>query len=291
MPLISIVIPTCNRAHQIGALLDILEHEVTPLCEIIVVVQGTIPSTCHRPWVKLIHLKKPSLTKARNAGISASTGTIILFLDDDVVPANGLLDMHLLLHKEFSSHAVIAGRVLDAHNKGTLQHTVSFTTSKMVYKADYGRIDSSDIDGMPGCHMSFKHSILGHVRFDPWFRGNAHFEEIDVGMRIRKRGGLIRFDSRASLTHLLTPLGGCRSVAEKKRFLFDHHFNVSFCFAKNISLLHASTYCKKQYHDIEFETRSGRGHSKRLVFFSFLGLAVGLCAGILRRFYGSQKYR
>lgn len=287
---VSILIPTCNRPHSIGKLLDFFESRLNPSYEIIVIAQGICPPTCVRPFVKLIHLENPSLTKARNAGIEASVGAIILFLDDDVIPMEDIANMHYGLHKEFAQHTVIAGAVFDEHNKGDKDATVTYDTTRMIYRSDYARIDSSDVVGMPGCHMSFKRKVFDSLRFDTWFRGNAHFEEIDVAMRLRKKGGRIRFDSRAHLIHVRENTGGCRMQTDTKKFLFDHFFNVAFCFSKNVGIIYIVDFLRQQRHEIEFSSRIKKGHDLGLVFACVRGCSIGLIAGFIRKITGSAWF-
>jgi glycosyltransferase involved in cell wall biosynthesis len=87
-PLVSVIIPTYNRAHLIeGALASVLRQEYRPL-EIIVVDDGSIDDTSDLMARKYPHLSYvrqansgPSI--ARNHGVRLSSGEIIMFLDSD----------------------------------------------------------------------------------------------------------------------------------------------------------------------------------------------------------------
>jgi glycosyltransferase involved in cell wall biosynthesis len=89
-PLISVIIPTYNRAWCLARAVDsVLEQDYRPL-ELIVVDDGSEDETRQllRPWVesgRLAGLRQPNrgVGAARNAGIRASRGPLIAFLDSD----------------------------------------------------------------------------------------------------------------------------------------------------------------------------------------------------------------
>ena len=85
---ISVIIPTCNRAHLLPRCLDsVISQELKPL-EIIVVDDGSTDATRDLvqrdyPGVKLISQENKGVSAARNAGIGAAGGDWLAFLDSD----------------------------------------------------------------------------------------------------------------------------------------------------------------------------------------------------------------
>ncbi len=87
-PLVSVVIPTYNRAHYIAEALDSVLNQTYSRYEIIVINDGSKDNTeeilaPYKGRIRLINQKNAGLSAARNAGIRASTGDLIAFLDDD----------------------------------------------------------------------------------------------------------------------------------------------------------------------------------------------------------------
>jgi glycosyltransferase involved in cell wall biosynthesis len=117
-PSISVVIPTFNRARQLARALDGLGRQTVAAgtFDVIVVDDGSVDSTpdvLARPTnFPLIALRQPNRgpAAARNAGIAAARGEIILFIDDDVIPAANLIELHLHAHAELGS--VVIGRMV-----------------------------------------------------------------------------------------------------------------------------------------------------------------------------------
>ncbi len=87
---VSIVIPVLNGAHTIGATLRSLgEQRVDAVRETIVVDNGSTDGTAQVvrqfPDVRLLHEATPGAAAARNCGLRAATGEVVLFCDADVV--------------------------------------------------------------------------------------------------------------------------------------------------------------------------------------------------------------
>ena len=97
---ISIIVPVYNAAktleHTVGS---ILSGNFDGNCELILVDDGSTdesPSLCDRlsllsPDIKVIHKPNGGVSDARNAGIEASVGEYLMFVDsDDLLPKMAL---------------------------------------------------------------------------------------------------------------------------------------------------------------------------------------------------------
>lgn len=102
---ITVVIAAHGRPRELGALLDGLERQDLPLerFEVIVVDDGTVPPLAprqDRPYaLTLLRQDNAGPGAARNRGVEAARGRWILFLNDDAVPAPGLVRRHLELQQ------------------------------------------------------------------------------------------------------------------------------------------------------------------------------------------------
>ncbi|MCK4233596.1 glycosyltransferase [candidate division WOR-3 bacterium] len=105
---VSIVIPTFNRKAELKKLLDALKEEDYPYSnfEVIVVDDGSCDGTreflktCKTPFnlVTVLHERNKGSASSRNDGIKAANNEIILFLDDDLIPASGIIMHHCKRH-------------------------------------------------------------------------------------------------------------------------------------------------------------------------------------------------
>ena len=99
-PLISVIIPIHNRAHEIGRALESVRAQLYPNLEIIIVddgsdddLKGSLAPFPNLP-ITLLHRKiRQGAGAARNTGIKASRGDYIAFLDSD----DDCLEKHSIL--------------------------------------------------------------------------------------------------------------------------------------------------------------------------------------------------
>jgi glycosyltransferase involved in cell wall biosynthesis len=108
-PRLSIVVPTLNRRDSVLRLLGALHAQTAAPSdfEAIVVVDGSTDGTldavrAHAAPFALhaIDLPRSGRARARNEGVRAAAGEIVLFLDDDMAPAPALVAEHLARHDE-----------------------------------------------------------------------------------------------------------------------------------------------------------------------------------------------
>jgi O-antigen biosynthesis protein len=97
-PQISILLPTCNRPKLLENCLAALSRQETKyMFEIIVVNNapahaGITDVVAQFPLARTITEKRPGLSYARNAGIRAARGDILVFTDDDTLAAPDWLE-------------------------------------------------------------------------------------------------------------------------------------------------------------------------------------------------------
>ncbi len=117
VPELSIIVPTYNRKQRLLRLLHALNQATDEgvAFEVVAVVDGATDGTeaslrelqpSYPLHVRVQENRGPAA--ARNHAIAAASGRVLLFLDDDVVPAPGTIARHALRHRE-DPLAVVTG--------------------------------------------------------------------------------------------------------------------------------------------------------------------------------------
>jgi glycosyltransferase involved in cell wall biosynthesis len=288
---LSVIIPSYGRPQRLSRLVSALCADLPDACEIIAVLQGADGADVNDPRMRTIRLPRPSLTAARNAGIDAARGAIVLFLDDDCLPSPQCVARHIELHRAHTEYMALAGGVRDANHLGKRDAVVRFDETRLDYVPDYALPGEQEAPCFPGGHVSFKRGVFDGLRFDPWFIGNAHFEEVDLAMRMRKRSMRIYFSSGVWIDHAIDDTGGCRAATRPAQFMRHRFYNRGLCWAKNVPLVNLPAFLTHQRHSLEYLARAGAGHDPALVAAGLAGLALGMAAGVARRRIGDRRFR
>jgi glycosyltransferase involved in cell wall biosynthesis len=87
-PLVSVIIPTFNRARAVGSAIDSVIVQNYPNFELIVVDDGSSDHTrallsAYKDAILAIHQPNKGVSAARNRGVAAAAGDLIAFLDSD----------------------------------------------------------------------------------------------------------------------------------------------------------------------------------------------------------------
>src|SRR3954451_16196462 len=113
-PRVSVVAPTYNRAHGLPAFVEPLLREEA-LHELVLAVDGSRDGSVEwlrakaeaDPRVKALELPNRGAGRARQAGIEAATGDVIVLLDDDVIAEPGLVAGHARHHTALEPKLVV----------------------------------------------------------------------------------------------------------------------------------------------------------------------------------------
>jgi glycosyltransferase involved in cell wall biosynthesis len=105
---LSVIVPTHNRIAALEALVQSLRQQRTELLwEVIVVDDGSEPPVDQVVGEGLTFrlLRTPGVERsaARNLGARSASGSLLLFLDDDLTLENGFLEHHWEAHREWSA--------------------------------------------------------------------------------------------------------------------------------------------------------------------------------------------
>jgi GT2 family glycosyltransferase len=208
---LSIVIPTYGRD---DVLLETVRRVLVldpPPAELLVVDQTRRHSEdVERELTRLsvsgaiawIRLAAPSIPRAMNAGLLRARSDVVLFLDDDVMPAPGLVAAHLAAHRE-SGAAVVAGQVLQPGEEpeAGVERPFRFRSAERRWVTE-----------VMGGNFSIRRDLAIEIGgMDENFVRAAYGFEAELCQRARARGAEILFEPRASIRHLRAPSGGTRA--------------------------------------------------------------------------------
>src|SRR5260370_9425275 len=214
-PVISVIIPTFNRAAMLNAALESFAAQSIPKnrYEVIVVDDGSedaTPDVCHdfasRMQLKYLHIDNSGTSAAKNTGILASRGKILLFFDDDDIADRRLLEGHLKAHKQHRAENVaVLGYT-------TWAPTLSITPL-MRYVTDIGGFLFAYGDLKDGQMLDFTYFWAGRcsckrsflAKYGVFNRQLVVFEDVELGYRLSRFALRVVFD-RAATSYMHRPL-------------------------------------------------------------------------------------
>lgn len=236
LPLISVIIPTYNRAELLRLSLKSLERQSLPkrAFEVIVVDDGSSDHTRQvcREIEKTLTLRYVSqansgISTAKNLGVFTAQAPILFFFDDDDVADRNLLKEHLRSHREHPEEnvAVLGYTTWDASLE---------VTPVMHYVMDVGQFlfaykslrDGQELDftyfwgGRSSCKRSL---LVKHGVFRQQFRFGS--EDIELGWRLSKFGFKVFFNRRA-VSYMVRPITYdefCRRCEKQGRSQYWFH--------------------------------------------------------------------
>lgn len=201
MSSVSVVIPTKDRSEALARTLAALEsQQVNGELEAIVVHNGSSDETLamvgeraarSRLTIKVIDHHEGGPAAARNAGVAAASGEIILLLGDDTEPAEeGLVEAHAALHaaRPQDSYAVLGRISWSPRNPVTPYMHWLENGGPQFHFAELapGPVDAASY--FYSSHVSLKRSIFERLGgFDVRFP-SAAVEDTELGVRLADDG-------------------------------------------------------------------------------------------------------
>ncbi|MBS0201598.1 MAG: glycosyltransferase family 2 protein [Planctomycetes bacterium] len=217
---VSIAIPTYGRDQ---VLIDTIRHcleQSKPAREIIVVDQTTchsdaterILSEWHESgqirWERLTH---PSVPAAMNRALVCATGRLVLFLDDDIIPAAGFIEAHVAAHGSGDPWAIVGQIIQPWQQPSEIPAPPVSDPLRADFDFPFHSTRSAELQNVMAGHLSVvRDRAITVGGFDENFRGSAFRFETEFARRVRRAGGRIRFEPTASIRHLRVSSGGTR---------------------------------------------------------------------------------
>lgn len=208
MPELSVVIPTYNRLETLRHVLAALARsDLEPeRFEVVVADSQSSDGTAafmagvaaERANVRYLPGAYTGRAMARNAGIEAARGEVVLFTDADIIAAPDLLSRHLAHHRARRGIAVV-GLELQVGSLAEYEHLRDEPAARRPLHPSRRR-RLSWLYFLTG-NASVRRADLDRVgRFDEAFTGYGH-EDLELGYRLEAAGLKIAYDGTAVNYH------------------------------------------------------------------------------------------
>lgn len=208
MPELSVVIPTYNRLETLRRVLALLLAQDLPpqAYDVIVCDSNSNDGTAEfvagvvaqHGNVRYLPGTYTGRAMARNAGISAARGEVVLFNDADILPSPDLLSRHLERHRTRRDIAVVGWEVQVRDYDDYLDKRDH--PSKRVALHPPTRTRLSWLYFLTGNASVRRDDLLRVGCFDESFTGYGH-EDLELGFRLTRAGIDILYEPRAVNYH------------------------------------------------------------------------------------------
>ena len=174
--------------------------------EVVVISDGSTDATVRTlqsldlPYeLRVLEQANAGPAAARNRGVLEARGDLIVFLDDDVIPAPDFIEEHLRSH-EPSDGAVVIGPLHPAVD--AIEPWIDWETE--ILEKQYRAVESGEWETTPrqfftGNASVARRHVIAAGMFDAAFRRS---EDVELGFRLQKRGLRFVFHRAASGTHI-----------------------------------------------------------------------------------------
>ncbi|MFH1397304.1 MAG: glycosyltransferase [Candidatus Omnitrophota bacterium] len=205
-PFVSVVVPTFNREKLLKKLLDSLYNQSYPddNLEIIVVDDGSKDGTremveryqklANRNF-KYFYQQNKGTAAARNTGIANSSGSLIVFIDDDCVACRNWLQEMVKGYDNFNV-AGVGGLIKAIASKSIISEYCSY-----IGVMEKPIIQAGTVKYLVGANSSFRKE---HLNVVGWFNEAIPLggEDLDMSFRLEQAGYALKFNPAAIVYHL-----------------------------------------------------------------------------------------
>jgi glycosyltransferase involved in cell wall biosynthesis len=199
LPKVSVIICSYNGASTVEACLRSMERIRYPDYEVIFVDDGSTDHTQEIlkkfPWVKNIRQRNMGLSYARNVGMNAAEGEIIVYTDSDCEADEDWL-YYIALALVRSNHVGVGGPNLIPDEGSWIADCVGLSPGGPTHVM----IDDRTAEHVPGCNMAFYTWAARQANgFDSQFRKAG--DDVDFIWRLQHMGYTIGFAPAAQVWH------------------------------------------------------------------------------------------
>jgi glycosyltransferase involved in cell wall biosynthesis len=207
-PELSVVIPTYDRLATLAAVLPtLLEQDLLPArYELLVCDSNSTDGTAEHlaelrsrhPNVRHLPGAYGGRAAARNAGIAAARGTVVLFNDADILASPNLLSTHLRHHRQ-RSHIAVVGLEVQVKDLADYAFKRDHPQSRG-HLHPPSRKKLSWLYFLTGNASVRREDLLRAGCFDESFTGYGH-EDLELGYRLQREGIEILYEPQAVNYH------------------------------------------------------------------------------------------
>ncbi len=215
-PLVSIVVPTHNRARLIPRTVARIMAQDFPSgrFELLLVDSNSsdrTPATCsalHRryPGVRPLHCDRSGAAAARNLGLQHARGRLIVLLDDDILVPPDLLSRLWTAHGQ-TPQAVLLGHIIAPWDDATDPFHRYLHAAQEVNRYDFSDPDRVTPQYFYTACVAIPRDTLGDLRFDEGFQVYG-VEDIEFGFRLLRPGVDMRYLPEVRVCHEYFPALG-----------------------------------------------------------------------------------
>jgi poly-beta-1,6-N-acetyl-D-glucosamine synthase len=218
--MVSVVVPAFNEEKTIAATVESLQSQDYGNYEVIVVDDGSLDKTFEvakgyeSSRVKVIHQENRGKAEALNAGIRASSGTVVLTVDADTRLNRGALRA---LAGRFASSpelGALSGNVKVEDPHGLLQRLqeVEYTTGIGLSRKGQSMLASVMI--VPGPIAAFRKEAIEKVAY---FSSETFAEDFDITLAILKERYKVEYEDKA-IAYTIAPKGVEDLIKQRRRW-------------------------------------------------------------------------
>jgi glycosyltransferase involved in cell wall biosynthesis len=203
MPTLSVIIPTFNRSASLQRVLAGVSRQTYPASdfEVVIVSDGSTDQTADilraaRTPFRLVAITQSNQgpAQARNRGVAAAGAEIIVFLDDDVVPAPTCLAEHARLHTGGEATIVLGSMVPPADFR--LSPWVRWSQDRLAEQ--YGAMTQGRWEPTARQFYTGNASLPRHLlEMESFDAGLRRAEDVELAYRLAARGVRFVFNPQA----------------------------------------------------------------------------------------------
>ncbi len=292
----SVIVPTYQREKVLCETIQYLLELSYPNYELLVIDQTRDHDTgteqfirdCqerHPDRFRWHYVAKANLPYARNVGAYLARGSYLLFCDDDIIPPENLIELHMECLQRPGMGAATGGVQVEHKQLPPKHRPCAISPDGRIRDYWNFEVPRGTTDSLLGCNMSAQRQLAIDVGlFDENYIGRANGEETDFSLRILRHGYHIAYDPAAAIVHLGHPTGGSRASKghDDGQYYFESHHNNAYLFAKNFQQRYLPWFLKRELGWILVKQAIFQKHPERTIP-SLRGLWQGYRAGLHSR--------